>query len=87
MMLQGENQTLINEPRPIWLMEISSTEHQPAGVAMNPNFEKTFGLFFDHGYRAFTADEAAQEVTWATVQQVLAGKQNLSTHNFLFYGN
>lgn len=86
MMLQGANKTLFNKPRPIWLMEISSTEHQPAGVTMNPNFEKTFGLFFDCGYRAFTADEATQEITQETVQQVLAGKHKLSTHNFVFYG-
>jgi FkbM family methyltransferase len=86
MMLQGANQTLMNEPRPIWMMEISTTEHQPAGTVMNPYFAKTFELFFAQGYRAFTADEAAQEINQVTVQQVVAGKQKLSTHNFVFYG-
>jgi len=52
MMLQGANQTLMNEPRPIWMMEISLTEHQPAGTVMNPHFAKTFELFFLQGYRA-----------------------------------
>jgi FkbM family methyltransferase len=86
MMLQGSKQTLINEPRAIWLMEISSTEHQPAGAAMNPHFAKTFELFFAQGYRAFTADEAATEITPAIVQEVVAGTQRLGTHNFVFYG-
>ena len=86
MMLQGSKQTLINEPRAIWLMEISSTEHQPAGASMNPHFAKTFELFFAQGYRAFTADEAAIEITPAIVQKVVVGAQRLSTHNFVFYG-
>lgn len=84
MMLQGAKQSLVNDPRPIWMMEISSTEHQPAGTVMNPHFAKTFELFFAQGYRAFTADEAAMEITSATVQQVVAGMQKLDTHNFVF---
>jgi FkbM family methyltransferase len=87
MMLQGAKQTLGNEPRPIWLMEISSTEHQPAGMTMNPNFAKTFELFFTQRYRAFTADEAGMEITPAIVQQVVTGSRMLETHNFLFVGS
>jgi FkbM family methyltransferase len=83
MMLQGANQVLINEPRPIWLVEIASTEHQPAGVATNP-YAKTFELFFAQGYRAFTADEAAIEITPAIIEKVVVGSQRLGTHNFLF---
>lgn len=86
MMLQGSKQTLINEPRAIWLMEISSTEHQPAGAAMNPHFAKTFEMFFAQGYRAFTADAAAIEITPAIVQKVVAGTQTLGMHNFVFMG-
>lgn len=84
MMLRGAKQTLMNEPRPIWLMEISSIEHQPVGTVMNPNFAKTFELFFAQGYRAFTADEAEIEITPITVRQVMTGAQKLGTHNFVF---
>lgn len=84
MMLQGSKQALVNEPRPIWLMEISSTEHQPAGTTMNPSFAKTFELFFAQGYRTFTADEAALEITPEIVQKVVAGSGKLETHNFVF---
>jgi FkbM family methyltransferase len=85
MMLQGAKNTLVNETRPIWMMEVSSTEHQPAGVAMNPDFAKTFELFFAQGYLAITADEAAIEITPAIIQKVVAGEQRLGTHNFVFY--
>lgn len=84
MMLQGAMKTLINEPRPIWLMEISSSEHQPAGVTMNSRFAETFSLFFEHGYQAFTADAAAEEVTPAKAQEVVTGNRKLGTHNFVF---
>lgn len=84
MMLQGATQTLLNEPRSMWMMEISTTEHQPAGTSMNPNFAKTFELFFAQGYRAYTADEVAQEITPGIVQKVMTGGMKLGTHNFLF---
>jgi FkbM family methyltransferase len=84
MMLQGAMKTLNNEPRPLWLIEISSSEHQPAGVTMNPRFAETFSLFFEHGYQAFTADAAAEEVTPAKVQEVVTGNRKLGSHNFVF---
>ncbi len=84
MMLQGANRTLVNEPRPIWMIEITTTDHQPAGTVMNPYFAKTFELFFAQGYRAFKADETAEEITPLTVQQVVTGAQRLDTHNFVF---
>ena len=83
-MLQGAKQTLISEPRPIWMIEIASTDHQPSGIVMNPYFAKTFELFFSQGYHAFTAEEDAMEITQKIVQQVMTGAQNLSTHNFIF---
>lgn len=85
MMLQGAKQTLANDPRPIWLIEISLSEHQPAGVMINPNFAKTFELFFVHGYQAVTADAAAMKITPKIIEEVMAGKLKLSTHNFLFF--
>jgi FkbM family methyltransferase len=84
MMLQGAVETLQNKPRPTWIMEISTTEHQPAGTSMNPNFAKTFGVFFDHGYRAFTADIKRQEIGKVDVNDILAHKIQLDTHNFIF---
>jgi FkbM family methyltransferase len=84
MMLQGAAQTLSNEPRPIWIVEVSTTEHQPAGTTMNPNFAKTFDIFFDQGYRAFTADMRSQEIRKVDIDNVLNHESRLSTHNFIF---
>ena len=53
---------------------------------MSPHIAKTFELFFVQGYGAFTADEAAIEITPAIVQKVVAGAQRLGMHNFVFMG-
>ena len=84
MMLQGAVQALQNEPRPIWMMEISTTEHQPAGTSMNPNFEKTFDIFFECGYCAFTANSEAKKLDKHEISSIAAQQKRLATHNFVF---
>lgn len=66
------------------MMEISTTEHQPEGTVMNPNFAKTFDCFFREGYRAFTADAEACEIKPDQVQQIVTGQLKLTCHNFFF---
>lgn len=84
MMLQGATQTLVNQPRPIWIVEITAKEHQPVGVPINPNYTQTFDMFFNLGYNAFTADEPAHEITREIVAEVVENKRNLAIHNFVF---
>ncbi len=84
MMLQGATQTLHNQPRPIWMMEVSTTEHQPAGIAMNPNFRETFEIFFKQDYRAFTTTKQSEELTKADVDSVVTDRKQIDTHNFVF---
>lgn len=84
MMLEGAAETLKNHPRPTWIMEISATEHQPVGRSMNPNFGKTFEVFFDHGYRSFTPGIKTQEIGKADVDEILAQGAGPGTHNFIF---
>lgn len=84
MLLKGANQVLSNKPRPIWLMEISTSEHQPKDVLMNPYFEKTFELFFEHGYRAFTADLIELEIGLDAIKKVVKENKKISTINFIF---
>jgi len=83
-LLQGAFATLGRIPRPIWIMEISLHEHQPVGVKANPRFADTFEFFFRHGYRAFTADDAQQEVTRDDVSAFVHGERDTATHNYLF---
>lgn len=83
--LQGATTLLRNDPKPLWLLEISSTEHQPQGISINPYFADTFKIMLDAGYEAFTADKAMRRITWAEIEAVQNGEADmLGTHNFLF---
>jgi len=83
--LQGATTLMHSDPKPVWMIEVSSFEHQPQGVAVNPNFASTFQLMREAGYAAFTADSAMREVTGVDVNAVQAGDvQRFPTHNFLF---
>ena len=42
--LKGALNTLQRNRKPCWLVEITITEHQPAGVIINPNLVATFNL-------------------------------------------
>lgn len=84
-MLQSATKLLSNDPRPIWLIEISVNEHQPDGIVINPNLVKTFEIMRDAGYLAFTANGESREILLPEVQEVAAtGRDTLQTHNFVF---
>lgn len=83
-MLEGATKMLISEPRPIWLVEINSTEHQPQNTTINPNFKSTFQIFFNNGYQAFKADRDMDSVTDDDIESFLNGKSEIGTHNFIF---
>ncbi len=83
MMLSGASLTLKIDPRPIWMMEITTTEHQPNDI-MNPNFIKTFDVFFENGYDAYTDDADNIKIDKQYVQAVVSGQQQIKTHNFIF---
>jgi hypothetical protein len=51
--LKGASATLRHIPKPIWLLEICLEEFHPEG--RNPDFQRIFQLFWEHGYLAFTA--------------------------------
>jgi hypothetical protein len=73
----------INEPnRQAWLKRTLSG--LPAGIAMNPNFEKTFDVFFNHGYSARTADKEAHTIEKFDVNEVVMNRKRLTSHNFVF---
>ncbi|MFN4351157.1 MAG: FkbM family methyltransferase [Hylemonella sp.] len=84
MMLQGAAQTLANASRPVWIVEITNLENQPAGTSSNSRFIETFEIFFSRGYRAFTADGSLREINSEIVTQIAAGKKSIGTYNFLF---
>lgn len=84
-MLEGARSYVHRKPRPIWMMEIAITEHQPISGSINPNLLTTFDMFWDTGYDAWTANDACQEVTRSAITNIAnGGEDRLRTRNFLF---
>lgn len=85
MMLAGANTALSWSPMPIWMVEISIAEHQPHGIALNPELGSTFRIFWDRGYEAWTVEKQPRIVLPEEVERIVATRQDtLMTHNFLF---
>lgn len=84
--LEGATQILANNPKPKWVVEITTTEHQPQGVGSNPQFMNTFQIFFQSGYGAFIFDRGKTPVTKEHVELAANGRNPFATHNFLFCG-
>lgn len=83
-MLEGASILLANDPKPIWLVEITTDEHQPEGGKINPNFKSTFQLFFQNGYQAFNVDQDLHTVTMEQIDLASKGSFKFKSHNFLF---
>lgn len=81
--LRGALATLGRRPRPVWLLEVCLEEFHPDGA--NPDFAAIFGLFFDHGYEAFTATRPPRQVTREDVARWVRAKHaDSGTFNYLF---
>ena len=83
-MLEGASKILANDPKPIWLIEIMTKDHQPTGVEINPNLIGIFQLFFQSGYQAFSADNNMRSISMEDVYSVMNGLSSFETHNFVF---
>ena len=84
-MLQGASSFISRDPKPIWMMEICVSEHQPKGVNINPNLAATFQIFWNRGYDSWTADEQCRFVSPDEIESIVEScRDTLHTHNFLF---
>ncbi len=83
LVLEGSTKVLQNDPKPIWLIEIVTTQHQPNGI-VNPNLTSTFELMFKAGYKAVTADSNMKEVSLEDVTATQNNSAVLASYNFLF---
>lgn len=84
-MLEGAKKQLCMNPKPIWMMEISISEHQPEGTKINPHLMQTFQMFWQHGYEARTADKAFKKVSKDIILKICEGDNSITLpHNFLF---
>jgi FkbM family methyltransferase len=85
LMLQGASSIINMNPKPIWMMEISVTEHQPKGIRINPHLLTSFQFFWENGYEALTADKQSRLIYPAEVKAIVnGGMDTLGIHNFLF---
>ncbi len=84
-MLEGAKSILGREGAAIWMIEITTTEHQPGGVRINPNLLATFQIFWSHGYDAWTASADMRVIDISEIKKIVeSGIDTLGTHNFLF---
>jgi hypothetical protein len=83
-MLQGSSRVLQQNPRPTWMVEISTTEHQPAGTCINPHLLSTFNVFFAAGYQATSASRNPNMIVREDVEAATNGQKSIPGRNFLF---
>jgi len=81
--LQGAAVTLSRVPRPTWMVEIILNEFQLP--KLNPNYARTFDLFWQHNYQAHTADGQNRLIQADDVEGwVKAGRCKSGTINYIF---
>jgi FkbM family methyltransferase len=84
-MLHGATNFLKRTPKPIWIVEIQTTNHQPEGITINPNFYNTFSIFWDAGYEAWTVEQQSRFINRDEVKAIEKTHiDTLKVHNFLF---
>ena len=81
--LKGALSTLSITPKPIWLLEVCLEEFHPDG--RNPDFQEIFKLFWDHGYKAYTATGNPKLVTSSEVANwIEKDHADSGTFNYVF---
>ncbi|MHB8446864.1 MAG: FkbM family methyltransferase, partial [Rudaea sp.] len=81
--LQGAMVTIARSPRPFWLIEICFREYHPLGI--NPDYLKTFELFWDRGYDCYCADDKCTPVSREDVERWLTtGVRDVQSFNYVF---
>lgn len=83
--LEGAKDFLNSPNKPICLMEVSIQAQQPKGQKINPNLLKTFEVFWDRGYKAYTTHNTHRLVTRDEIESIVnGGKDSLWGDTFLF---
>jgi FkbM family methyltransferase len=85
-MLYGAEKTLQLNPKPIWIIEVSFTEHIPDGnIKKIENAKKLFSLMWKNGYKSYFADNNYVEITPKIFKKIITNKSMiLSSNNFIF---
>jgi FkbM family methyltransferase len=82
--LEGAEKQLALDPKPVWMVEVT-TRHQWAGGHLNPDLLRTFEMFWNHEYEAWTAERKSKRVTKEDIERVSSsGINHFGTENFMF---
>lgn len=85
MMLEGAATFINRSPKPLWIVEITSHQHQPQGVSVNPHLLGTFQLFWDAGYEAWAIEDDLRKVTPEEIQELMnSSTVKTGAPNYLF---
>jgi FkbM family methyltransferase len=85
LMLEGAAGIINMDPKPVWMVEILSTENQPKRRRINPNLLSTFEIFWNAGYEAWSADDQLRNISYCEINKVQqTGKSTLNSINYLF---
>lgn len=84
--LLGATKLLTTNTPLLLFVEISVSEHQPAGTVINPNLTKTFKLLYEMGYKCISIGNTRKEVFLEQIEQIeKTMNDTLETHNFIFF--
>ena len=81
--LNGAINALCLSPKPIWFVEICSSENQPQGSLSDSNLLETFELFWNHGYSSYSAELCPNPISFNDVSNFIE-TNSFPTHNYIF---
>jgi FkbM family methyltransferase len=82
--IQGAVATLKRNRKPWWMIEICITDHQPAGVKINPYLLPTFDLLNGAGYEVWTLSNTPRRIIREEVVKIDETEiDTIKIHNFL----
>ncbi len=82
--IKGAKETLERSIKPIWLVEITSSQFHPEGV--NPNFEKTFSEFWGLKYNCYALTQLGPELIDSLDMKKIEHYQESGIINYIFSG-
>ena len=77
---------LLNEPRPVWIVEIVTSARERKALKAQPdNISGTFDMFWKHGYECWTIEPSPWKIKPVDLLELQSPDCRLSEiHNFLF---
>lgn len=83
--LRGASNLLNAETKPVWMIEINLTWHQPGGADLSATAGETFEIMKSAGYDVYEVGSSVRPLEWAEVEAACAGQpSDITSHNFLF---